>query len=284
MTIQKKTAVSEKEHADAGGGGSLLENVKLSSAPLHDDSGYDADSNPIDSGAPLFDSPAGGSGDGASGGRRSQHTYSPLRAPLDSGPPGQGMAFNIDRTIASLRGECQAGPGGRCLGNLADALQVGGFNVRDGLPIRGKSRWAKDLSPALQHDGRFDTVSVGHGSQRDAGYAPKVGDIAVWEGGSFGHTQMFAGYNKNGGEVWMSDFQTREGNWTGLKDPGSHGTVKIFRQHTVQDSGATLAAKDTGPAHDGGAAAKGTSPGHGVTAAGQEKTAAVKPKAAMPTA
>ena len=117
----------------------------------------------------------------------------------------------------------------------------GGKTIRDVLPTHNGSHWAKDLAPVLAKDNRFDQVAVGTGSRFDAGYVPQVGDVAVWTGGKFGHTQMFTGYDKNGKQMWVSDFKTNPNNWTGLADPDSHGSFEIFRQKEA-DGQSSLAA------------------------------------------
>lgn len=163
------------------------------------------------------------------GTRRARQEFDPLRQ-LPSTTEGVGVAFDSTKALATLTGECRAKAGGACLHNVADALAAGGLDVRCNLPNRGGSHWAKDLASVLQRDGRFNEVGTGHGARLEAGYEPKIGDVAVWTGGRFGHTQMFAGYDKAGHQVWMSDFKTNPHNWTGLRDAASHGDVHIYRQ------------------------------------------------------
>lgn len=193
------------------------------------------------------------------GTRRARQEFDPLRQ-LPPAADGVGVAFDSSKALASLTGECHSKAGGACLHNVADALAAGGLDVRCKLPNRGGSHWAKDLASVLQKDGRFNEVGFGHGARLDAGYEPKIGDVAVWTGGDFGHTQMFAGYDKTGHQVWMSDFKTNPQNWTGLKNAASHGDVHIYRQKSepmlasAQPNNSTAPAKAaTGKVHAVGA-------------------------------
>jgi hypothetical protein len=124
------------------------------------------------------------------GTRRARQEFDPLRQ-LPSTTDGVGVAFDSTKALASLTGDCRSKSGGACLHNVADALAAGGLDVRCNLPNRGGSHWAKDLASVLQKDGRFNEVGSGHGARLESGYEPKIGDVAVWTGGRFGHTQMF---------------------------------------------------------------------------------------------
>ena len=147
-----------------------------------------------------------------------------------------GMAFNLRSAVGTLEGNAGSRPTGQCLSCVEDAMTAGGLRfdggktIRDMMPSRGGSHWAKDLAPVLEHDGRFDKVAQGYGARFASSYTPQIGDTAVWTGGAFGHTQMFTGYDKIGNQTWVSDFKTRPSNWTGLADPDSHGQFEIFRQ------------------------------------------------------
>ena len=149
----------------------------------------------------------------------------------------QTTAFNIDRAISVLNSTCRETKG-LCLKHVADALEAAGLNIRSRLPDRDGSHYAKDVSNVLQKDQRFQQVGGGRGGDVNNSwdYQAHKGDIAVWEGGPYGHIQQCVGHHANGTPIWKSDFTAREGNWTGLKRPESHGTFRIFRQHTLGTS------------------------------------------------
>jgi hypothetical protein len=272
------TLIPKNEKETLTTGGSVYANLVLpmncTAMPLKDDAdvrNYDAD--PVGfTGDQQFSltKPSGRAHDMASlppGTRRARQEFDPLRQ-LPQAEDGVGKAFDCSKSLVALTGECRSKPGGACLHNVADALAAGGLDVRCSLPNRGGSHWAKDLATVLQKDGRFNEVGHGHGARLDAGYEPKVGDVAVWTGGQFGHTQMFAGYDKTGHQVWMSDFKTNPQNWTGLKDAASHGDVHIYRQKSepmqaaTQPGGTTLPTATKTPAgktHFAGGASVGAS-------------------------
>ena len=107
------------------------------------------------------------------------------------------------------------------------------------MPVRNGTHYAKDLAGVLGNDSRFKTVSTGYGAGFASNYTPKVGDIVVWEGGKYGHTQMFTGFDSRGNQKWVSDYATNGSNWTGLASPNSHGSFQIFRQKTVEEMNGT---------------------------------------------
>lgn len=162
---------------------------------------------------------------------------------------GDGLAFNANRAADILAGNCSETTGS-CLAHVANALEASGLPLRSSLRDRGGSHWAKDLSPVLQADQRFNQVAGGYGAGLDTSrwqdYKAQKGDICVWEGGEYGHVQMCVGEWPDGSPKWRSDFTAREGNWTGLREPGSHGNFRIFRQKTL-DSSTTVASVDTKP-------------------------------------
>ena len=162
------------------------------------------------------------------GSRRPRKDFDPLRPALAL--RDKNGVFDAAKARNKLIASCQDSPGGRCLAHVEPAMAAGGFNIVSKMRDRHGTHWAKDLAPALKHDGRFSEVAHGHGAHLKGPYRPEVGDIAVWTGGRFGHTQMFIGWDKTGHQVWMSDFRTNPTNWTGLANPNSHGDVKIFRQ------------------------------------------------------
>lgn len=198
---------------------------------------FGADDDPQSQPAPTSSRPATG-GSTASG---SHGFWDTLRGDFNSATSGvsnffHGMAFDMRSAIGRLEGNAGSRPTGKCLACVEDAMTAGGLRFAGGktinevLPSRNGTHWAKDLAPVLEHDNRFDRVASGRGAHFDAGYTPQVGDTAVWTGGPYGHTQMFTGYDKNGKQVWVSDFKTSPNNWTGLADPDSHGSFEIFRQ------------------------------------------------------
>jgi len=153
----------------------------------------------------------------------------------------KGAAFDVETAVSKLKNTCSSSPTGYCLAHVEDAMTAGGLRFSGGktidqvMPVRNGSHWAKDLAPVLENDGRFNEVTSGHGAQFASNYTPQVGDVAVWTGGPYGHTQIFSGYDKQGKQVWISDFKSSPGNWTGLRDPDSHGDFKIFRQKPADD-------------------------------------------------
>ena len=148
----------------------------------------------------------------------------------------KGVAFDINKAVDVSNAQC-AGTTGHCLEHVANALKAGGLDVRKELPTRPDgSHWAKDMSPLLQRDSNFCQVASGNGATfDDKNFQAKKGDIVVWEGGQYGHIQMCVGSRPDGSPIWQSDFTAREGNWSGLKDPASHGHFRVFRQNTTTD-------------------------------------------------
>jgi hypothetical protein len=156
-----------------------------------------------------------------------------------------GAAFDMSKAIDKLKDECRSKPTGLCLAHVEDALTAGGLRypggktIADVMPVRiganGRpTHWAKDLPQVLEKDPRFSEVASGYGAKFDASYKPQKGDVVAWTGGKYGHTQMCTGF-VDGKPIWISDFETNPGNWTGLANPDSHGEFKIFRQKTAAD-------------------------------------------------
>ncbi len=156
-----------------------------------------------------------------------------------------GVAFDVSRATSWLKNECHSSPTGHCLASVENALDAaglrfsGGRKIEDVMPVRNGTHYAKDLAGVLGNDSRFKTVSNGYGAQFASNYTPKVGDIVVWQGGQYGHTQMFTGYDSNGNQKWISDFATNGSNWTGLANANSHGSFQIFRQKTTDEMAGT---------------------------------------------
>ena len=226
--------------------------------PMRDDAGYDNDVRGPGTSQDYTPQARGPLNPGASAGaRRPRQDFDPIR-PF-SYYDGPGAAFDTTRASQRLIASCGSTPGGYCLAGVENALEAGGLNIVSKMPNRNGSHWAKDLAPVLERDGRFDRVATGFGAQLNGKYEPKVGDVAVWTGGAFGHTQMFVGYDKTGHQVWMSDFKTNPMNWTGLLNPASHGEVEIFRQKPkdapmMAQSGPVTQPASTTPRTPGGGA------------------------------
>lgn len=152
-----------------------------------------------------------------------------------------GAAFDVSRAVSKIKSSCHSSPTGHCLAYVERALDAGGLRFDGGrtlqqvMPMRGNTHYAKDLSGVLEGDSRFKTVATGFGNDFHSNYTPKVGDIVVWEGGKYGHTQMLTGFDSHGRQKWISDYATNGNNWTGLRNPDSHGTFKIFRQKSVEE-------------------------------------------------
>jgi hypothetical protein len=151
-----------------------------------------------------------------------------------------GAAFDTKKAVSRLWNSCSSLPGGHCLASVENAMTAaglrfsGGRTITDVMPVRNGTHYAKDLAPVLASDNRFQQVTTGYGANFSSTYTPQVGDIAVWSGSTYGHTQMFAGYDNKGAQVWISDFKTNGSNWTGLANPDSHGQFRIFRQKTEE--------------------------------------------------
>lgn len=156
-----------------------------------------------------------------------------------------GAAFDVSRAVSKISGSCHSSPTGHCLASVERALDAGGLRFSGGrtlaevMPVRNGTHYAKDLAGVLDNDSRFKTVSAGYGASFASNYTPKVGDIVVWKGGQYGHTQMFTGYDNRGNQKWISDFATNGSNWTGLRNPDSHGSFQIFRQRTTDEMNGT---------------------------------------------
>jgi hypothetical protein len=172
------------------------------------------------------------------------------------GESGTGLAFNVDGMTNHVRANCTETTG-YCLGAIQGGLDASGFRINgmtlhDALPKHGAQGhiWAKEVSPLLQSDPRFSQVSGGHGAGNSSlwNYQAKKGDIAVWEGGPFGHIEVCTGARADGSPIWQSDFTARKDNWTGLRNPESHGNFRIFRQHTMEADLKT--SPDSGPKAD----------------------------------
>ena len=149
-------------------------------------------------------------------------------------------AFDSSKAVNKLLNDSHSAPTGQCLGSVSRALNAAGLDFNGQtlgqvMPVRGGTHYAKDLAPILASDNRFNCVADGYGASFNNGYTPQVGDIAVWTGAKYGHTQMFAGFDKQGQQVWVSDYKTNGQNWTGLRDPNSHGQFQIFRQKPADD-------------------------------------------------
>ena len=165
-----------------------------------------------------------------------------------------GAAFDISKTIDKLKGACSAKSHGACLAKVEDALTAGGLRYAGGktidqvMPVRytaagTPTHWAKDLPQVLDNDPRFSKVATGYGATFNSSYTPQKGDVVAWTGGQFGHTQIFSGYDKDGKQVWISDYKSSPGNWTGLVDANSHGQFVIFRQKPADDPTAVTSAQ-----------------------------------------
>lgn len=130
------------------------------------------------------------------------------------------MVFDIGKAIAYLDRHVQNASTGWCLQSVEDALNAGGW-----YPERPGQ--AKGFDSILKKDPRFVAVATGNGgnfSVQSANYRPRPGDIVVWTGAEAGHIAM---YNR---QNWESDFKANPNNWTGLKNPKSHGAFTIYRQ------------------------------------------------------
>lgn len=164
-----------------------------------------------------------------------------------------GAAFDVSRAASWLKNECHSCPTGHCLASVENALDAAGLRfsgnrkIEDVMPVRNGTHYAKDLAGVLGNDSRFKTVGTGYGAQFASNYTPKVGDIVVWQGGQYGHTQMFTGYDGNGNQKWISDFATNGSNWTGLANANSHGSFQIFRQRTTEEMAGVTALKPSTP-------------------------------------
>ena len=163
----------------------------------------------------------------------------PILKSWNDDPKGSGLAFDTDAAAEWLinnHNSC-GDHYGRCQAAVWSALQRAGMKFP---PVPA----AKDMIPLLSHDPKFSAVASGKGnnfydsSSRD--YKPQRGDICVWEGGStgpYGHIQMCVGFRSDGSAVWMSDFEAKEGNFSGMRDPVNHGgEFMVFRQHTATAS------------------------------------------------
>jgi hypothetical protein len=117
---------------------------------------------------------------------------------------------------------------------------------------------AKHIADVLMHDAsltsQYAMVASGYGDKVSPSatkpYDPthaETGDVCVWDGAEYGHVMMCVGHRANGTAIWRSDFTAREGNWTGLMDPASHGTFHVFRQRTLEGASPAPAA---GPGAD----------------------------------
>lgn len=147
----------------------------------------------------------------------------------------KGLVFDANLAASALQQACRETTG-YCQRSVANALAAAGFNARAGLTQQGGGHNAKDMAPLLRSDPRFRQVGGGVGGEMDSPweYKAQKGDIAVWEGGPYGHIQMCVGQRADGSPIWQSDFTAREGNWTGLRDPNSHGHFAIFRQQALE--------------------------------------------------
>ena len=163
----------------------------------------------------------------------------PILKNWNDDPKGAGLAFDTDAAADWLINNHQSCGDhyGRCQAAVWSALQRAGMKFP---PVPA----AKDMIPLLSHDSKFSAVASGLGNNfydstsRD--YKPQRGDICVWQGGptgQYGHIQMCVGFRSDGSAVWMSDFEAREGNFSGMRDPVNHGgEFTVFRQHTVTAS------------------------------------------------
>lgn len=185
--------------------------------------------------APAYNSP--GTPDYSST-RPNAARFSPLRgADGDINP-------DTNRLLASLAANCTETTGS-CLRSVANAFASVGFDMRAAIdnarnmgwaPRHPGSYWANDMIPVLDHDNRFSRVATGFGARTNEQFVPRVGDIAVWRGGTtgpYGHIQVCIGFDAQGNARWRSDFTTSAQNWTGMRDPNAHGgEFVIYRRNT----------------------------------------------------
>jgi hypothetical protein len=167
---------------------------------------------------------------------------------LDFSGGETGAAFDASAVARALNSSCKASSGGRCLHNVADALQAGGFNLRKEIertrPVGTchVDLWANEAIVALQHNAsKFTEIASGAGNDINllTNTQIKVGTIAVWSGdpnaknaSKCGHIQVCSGFRADGSPIWKSDFAAKEENPTGLKNAAGMGTLHIFCQNS----------------------------------------------------
>lgn len=158
-----------------------------------------------------------------------------------SDPAGPGAAFDTGESVKYLLNKIATCGDhyGYCQRRVREALIQGGLDV-PAFPS------AKNMVGFLANNPKFAAVASGLGNNfyasTSSDYQPKIGDIMVYKGndssvggqtGPHGHIQMCVGF-RDGKAVWMSDFGTREGNMSGMRDPVGHGgEFVVFRQHSV---------------------------------------------------
>jgi len=187
--------------------------------------------------------------------------YPSLKAPSDMAfapDVGIGQSFDIGKAASLLAASCQSESGGACREHVLDAIDgatlAGHTTIRAAIARvmheQTNDHGANHIVTAMLNDEQlkrdYGQVGGGNGAQLSAvwNYQARVGDIAVWEGGRWGHVEMCVGHRPDGSPIWRSDFTSREGNWTGLKEPDSHGSFRIFRQHQIDIAPTATASAD----------------------------------------
>ena len=158
-----------------------------------------------------------------------------------SDPAGPGLAFDTNAAASYLinkRGQC-GDEYGYCQRRVREALVHAGLDV----PRFGS---AKNMVGYLSGRQDFGAVASGYGNNfyasTSSDYKPQKGDIMVYRGtdsarggqtGPHGHIQMCVGFRADGSAVWVSDFEAKATNMSGMRDPERHGgEFVVFRQHT----------------------------------------------------